>query len=158
MTDTLIASGEYLIEVIRDGKHGPEVIQRRHVPNMIVTSGKRQIWRNAAGISGAKPFGFLRIGTCGASPTGSQTNVISPITGTLRTASSKTLLAGTRTIQWVVSYASGAGSKSAANIKEVALLNQHTSPGGSAMSRSTFTPVSKTRADKIKITYRARLA
>lgn len=158
MFDEIKAAGEYLIEVIRDGKHGPEVITRRHVPNLIVNSGKKQIWRNAAGISGAKPFGQFRIGTCGVAATGSQTNVISPVTGTIKTASSKTLLSGTRTIQWVVSYPSGAGSKSAAGIKEVCLLNTHTSPGGSAMSRTVFTPVNKTTADKIRITYKARLA
>ena len=132
------------------------MIQRRQVPNLIVNTGKKQLWRKATGLN-TSLFKFLRIGTCGATPASGQSNVISPVTGTLRTADSITLLSGTRTFQWVVSYQSGGGTKSATNIKEVVVMNQHTSPGGSALSRSTFTAVSKTVADKLRITYKARV-
>src|SRR6478736_2912647 len=101
-------------------------------------------------------FTQMRIGTSAAAAASGQTNVLSPVTGTLR-AAAVTLLSGTRTMQWVVSYQSGAGTKSATNIREVVVMNSPTSPGGSALSRSTFTAVNKTTADKLRITYRARV-
>lgn len=156
INDELSAKGWYEIEVIRDGKNGPEVLERRVVPNLIVNSGKKQIWRMSSGLS-TKIFNFMRIGTSSGAAASSQTNVLSPVTGTLKTASLVTLLSGTRTMQWVISYASGSTSKSASNIKEVVVMNQHTSPGGSALSRSTFTAVNKTKADKLRITYSARV-
>ena len=143
-------------EVIRDGRHGPEVIARRITHNLVVNSGKRQIWRLVQGLQ-ANLFDQMRIGTSAAAAASGQTNVLSPVTGTINTVDSVTLLAGTRTAQWVISYPSGGGSKSATAIQEVSLLNQNTSPGGSAMMRSTFTPVNKTTADKLKITYNARI-
>ncbi len=156
LSDDLKAQGVFIVEVIRDGKNGPEVMQRRVAPNLVVNTGKRQLWRQATG-NNTNDFDQMRIGTSGASPNSGQTNVISPVTGTLNTVDSKTLLSGTRTFQWVISYPSGAGQKSAANIREVVVLNQNTSPGGSALSRSTFTAVNKTTADKLRITYRARV-
>lgn len=157
MPDYISAAGTFIIEVIRDGKAGPEVISRRVSPNLILNTGKRQLWRTASGLN-TNDFDQARIGTSGTAATGSQTNVLAPVTGTLNTVDSKTLLSGTRTMQWVISYPSGAGSKSASGIKEVCILNQNTSPGGSALSRSTFNAVNKTTSDKLKITYRARIS
>lgn len=148
--------GVFLIEVLRMGKSGIEVIQRETAKNLIVNTGKRQLWRMACGLN-TNDWDQLRIGTSGAAASSAQTNVLSPVTGTINTADSKTLLSGTRTFQLVISYPSGAGSKSATNIREVVVLNQNTSPGGSALARSVFTAVNKTTADKLKITYRARI-
>jgi hypothetical protein len=156
LNDELTAQGIYTIEVIRDGKNGPVVLERRVVPNLVVNTGKRQIWRMTSGLS-SKSFKFMRIGTSGGAANSGQTNLITPVTGTLKTVDSTTLLSTTRTMQWIISYPSGAGTKSATNIKEVVVMNQHTSPGGSALSRSTFTAVNKTTADKLRITYRARV-
>lgn len=156
LSEELQAQGVFTIEVVRDGKNGPEVLQRRVAPNLVVNTGKRQLWRQATGLN-ANDFDQMRIGTSGVAANSGQTNVVTPVTGTLNTVDSKTLLSGTRTMQWVISYPSGAGSKSATGIKEVVLLNQNTSPGGSALSRSTFTAVNKTTADKLRITYRARV-
>jgi hypothetical protein len=147
--------GFVTVELIRDGKDGPRVI-RREVHNLVLNTGKRQTWRQAAGLN-LNDWDQFRIGTCGAAANSGQTNVISPVTGTLNTADSKTLLAGTRTFQLVVSYPSGGGSKSATGIKEVVVLNQNTSPGGSALMRATFAAVNKTTADKLKITYNVRI-
>lgn len=156
LEDELTAQGVYTIEVIRDGKNGPEILERRVVPNLVVNTGKRQIWRMSSGLS-SSVFKFMRIGTSGGAAASGNTNVTTPVTGTLRTASLVTLLSGTRTMQWVVSYQSGGGTKSATNIKEVVVMNMHTSPGGSAMSRAVFSAVSKTTADKLRITYKARI-
>lgn len=144
------------IEVIRDSGDGPKVIQRRRTHNLVVNTGKRQTWRQACGLN-ANDWDQFRIGTSGVAANSAQTNVLSPVTGTLNTADSKTLLAGTRTFQLVISYPSGAGSKSATNIQEVVVLNQNTSPGGSALMRAIFTPVNKTTADKLKLTYNVRI-
>lgn len=156
MPDELQAQGIYIVEVLRDGKNGPEVLQRRVAPNLVVNTGKRQLWRIASALS-TSAFDQMRIGTSAVAANSAHTNVVSPVTGTLNTVDSKTLLAGTRTMQWVISYPSGAASKSATNIREVVILNQNTSPGGSALSRSVFTAVNKTTADKLRITYRARV-
>ena len=147
--------GFVTVETIRDGDHGPEVIARRVSHNLVVNVGKKQIWRLVMGLQ-LNLFDQMRIGTSAAAASSAQTNVLSPVTGTINTVDSKTISAG-RTAQWIVSYPSGGGSKSATGISEVALLNQNTSPGGSAMMRSTFTPVNKTTADKLKITYSARI-
>lgn len=156
--DSIKHMGGYIdIEVIRDGKNGPEVISHQRVPNLIVNTGKRQIWRQATGLN-TKVFNFFRIGTSSQAANSGQTNLTSPVTGTLKTADSKTLLSGTRTMQWVISYPSGGGTKSATNIQEVCLFNQHTSPGGSALMRAVFTSVNKTTHDKLRITYSARVS
>lgn len=156
ISDEITHYGEFDIELIRDGKNGPEVVMKREIRNLIVNTGKRQLWRIATGLNSSKVFDHFRIGTSGAAAASNQTNLLSPITGTLKTANSITLLSGTRTIQLVYSYPSGAGSKSA-GVEEVVILNEHTSPGGSALARAVFAAVPKTTADKLKITYRARV-
>ena len=101
----------------------------------------------------------MRIGTSPAAPAVGNTNVLSPVTGTLNTVDDATLLAATNTFQWVISYPSGTTStaKSATGISEVVLLNQNTSPGGSALMRSTFNAVNQTLVDKLGITYQVRI-
>jgi hypothetical protein len=144
------------IEVIRDSGDGPKVIKHVRTHNLVVNTGKRQTWRQACGLN-ANDWDQLRIGTCGVAAASGQTNAVSPVTGTINTADLKTLLAGTRTFQLVVSYPSGVGSKSATGIKEVVVLNQNTSPGGSALMRAVFSSVNKTTADKLKLTYNVRI-
>jgi hypothetical protein len=148
--------GHLAVEVIRDTPRGPKVLRRRDAHNLVVNTGKRQIWRVVSGLN-TSTFDQFRIGTSSVAAVSADTNVKSPVTGTLNTADSRTLLAGTRTHQWVISYPSGAGSKSATSIDEAVLLNQNTSPGGSAMMRSVFTSVNKTESDKLKLTYSSRI-
>lgn len=155
-TDQLPIEGGYVtVEVIRDGRYGPVVLKRVRSHNLVVNAGKKQIWRIVSGLS-SNLFDQMRIGTCGVAANSGHTNVLSPVTGTLTTVDSKTISAG-RTHQWIVSYPSGVGTKSATGIKEVVLLNQNTSPGGSCMMRAVFTTVNKTTADKLRITYTARV-
>jgi len=149
------------VELIRDGKHGPEVIARRISHNLIVNTGKKQLWRIASGLN-TSVFDQGRAGTSGAAATSAQTNILTPLTtadggGSLSTVDSRSLESGTRTHQWVWSYPSGAGSISAVGIQEACIMNQNTSPGGSALMRTVFTSVNKTENDKLKITYRARI-
>lgn len=157
IADAIEKYGGWLtVEVIRDGRDGPFVVQRTESHNLVVNTGKRQTWRQASGLN-TNDWDQFRIGTCGTSPNSAHTNVLTPVTGTINTADSKTLLAGTRTFQLVISYPSGGGSKSATGIKEMVVLNQNTSPGGSALARAIFTAVNKTTADKLKLTYNCRL-
>ena len=149
--------GWLTVEVIRDGAHGQEVIDRRVVPNLVVNTGKRQLLRLGSG-NQTKFFDQFRIGTSAAAPASGDTNVKSPIANTRKTVTTKTLLAGTRTHEWMFSYVSGVGSISANGIAEAVLLNQNTSPGGSALMRALISPtVNKTTADKLKLTYRLRI-
>lgn len=155
--DTDAVGGAFLIEVIRDGKHGPMVMSRAVKANLVVNTGKRQTWRQACNLN-TNDWDQMRIGTSAVAANSGQTNVISPVTGTINTVDQKTLLSGTRTFQLVISYPSGAGTKSATNIREVVILNQNTSPGGSALARAVFSAVNKTTADKLKIQYRLRIS
>lgn len=150
--------GVLTAEVIRDTPTGPKVMARRDSHNLIVNTGKRQIWRQATGLN-TKVFNFIRIGINSVAAGSADTNVKTAIASTLHTMDSKTLLSGTRTMQWVRSYPSGAGGTiiSVAAIKEAVVANQLTSPGGSILMRTVFTSVAKTKADKLKITYRARV-
>lgn len=156
ITDRAGMSSLVKIEVIRDGRHGPEVMRRIVSHNTVVNTGKKNAMRLITGNT-TKAYNQIRVGTSGAAVTSVQTNVLSPVAGTLTTCDSITLSGATRTYNWVHSYPSGVGSISAANIQEVSILNQGTSPGGSAWNRSTFAAVSKTEDDKLKITYKARI-
>jgi len=156
LKDNAKFGGFVTVEVIRDGKNGPEVIKRIVTHNLVVNTGKRQTWRMCTGLN-TNIWDQFRIGTCGAAANSGQSNVLSPVAASLNTADSKTLLSGTRTLQLVISYPSGGGSISANNIQEVCVLNQNTSPGGSALMRAVFTSVNKTTADKLKLTYNVRI-
>lgn len=146
--------GHVDVEVIRDGADGPVVIQRRRVHNLVVNAGKRQTWRQASGLN-ANDWDQFRIGTNGGAASSAQTNVVSPVVGSINTADNRTMVG--RTFQLMISYPSGAGTLSASNIQEVAVLNQNTSPGGSALMRAVFAAVNKTTADKLKLTYSVRI-
>jgi hypothetical protein len=153
--------GVVTMEVIRDGKHGPEVIHRQETHNTVVNVGKRQVLRTLVGLQ-TSLMKCMRIGTSGAAVSSVQTNLLSPIASTRKTFSAKTMSAtagGPRTLQIVACYASSAGSLSVAGIKEVCILNQITTPGGTALMRAIFgTSVNKTKSDKIKITYSLRIS
>lgn len=144
-----VGGGVFEIELIRDGKSGPKVLQRREIHNTVVTSGKKKIWRIVAGLNTTENYDQMRIGTSPATPLASNVNVLSPVAASLSTVDTKSLLSGTRTLQLVISYPSGTSKLSATNIREVAVLCQLTSPGGSAMARATFTAVNKTTSDKL---------
>lgn len=145
--------GYFTLEIIRDGRNGPEVIHKSLHPNTIVNVGKKQMWRMLTGLS-TKLFKFGRAGSNSAAASSADTNVKTAITGTLKTCESITMSGRTLNLVW--SYASGAGTKSG-TFKEIAILNQRTSPGGSALARAVLSPVAaKTTADKLKLTYTVR--
>jgi len=144
----------YTIELIRDGKNGPETIQRQVVNNLVTSVGKREILRLAAGLL-TENMDHMRIGTSPAAAASNQADVLSPVAGTQVTVTTKTM--DGRTLELMYSYESSAGSISAAAIQEVAILGQITSDGASAYSRAVFSSVNKTTADKLKITYQVRI-
>ncbi len=156
LTDRIPDMGGFVeLEVIRDGKNGPEVIARRRAHNLIVNVGKKRMWKMTIGTS-TKVWRQFRLGSNSAAAGSGDTNVKTAIASTIRTVDSKTVDSG-RTYKWIVSYPSGGGSLSAAAIKECVLSDQHTTPGGSILMRCVFTPVAKTTADKLRITYKARI-
>lgn len=155
--DSVQLGGFFRVEVIRDTPEGPKVIHRQEVHNLVVTVGKKQLWAKVTATN-THFWKYFRIGTCGATGASNMTNVLSPITGTLKTCNSIGLSGATRTFHWMYSYPSGAGSKSATGIKEVVLADQITSPGGSILARAVLSAVNKTTADKLKIVYAARIS
>lgn len=156
-SDKMEMGGYVIVEVIRDTPQGPRVIERRVSHNLIVNVGKKQMWRKATGLS-VKLWKFMRIGTSANAAASNQTNLVSPITSTLKTVDSFTMSGATRTFAWIISYPSGVSTKTVTGIKEVILGDQHTSPGGSILMRALISPaVNKTTHDKFRITYKARV-
>jgi hypothetical protein len=152
--DRVGARGVLMAEVIRDTREGPKVIQRVCAFNTVLSVGKKQTWRMASGLN-TNTWDQGRIGSSSAALASANTNVTTAITGTINTVDSKTMSGRTYVVVW--SYPSGAGSKSA-TVKEAVILNQNTSPGGSALCRVLLSPVvTKTTADKIKLTYQVRI-
>lgn len=164
--DTTRTIGGYAtVELIREGKDGPRVISRETVDNVVLNSGKRLTWLMSSG-KDTRQWDYYRLGKSAVSAADTAfDNVKSAITDSLINIPSaqRTILAG-RTFQWVISYiASGGGFTGSNNtiissnsIQESVILNEGTSPGGSALMRITFTAVNKTRADKLKVTYTLR--
>jgi hypothetical protein len=152
-----LIGGEVLIEVIRDTPEGPKVIHSQVNKNLIVNVGKKRLWKMAIGTT-TKQFRFWRLGKNSAAAGSGDTNVKTALaTANIRTVDSRTVDAG-RTYKWVVSYPSGGGSLSAPAIKEVVLMDAKTTPGGSILMRTLVSPtVSKTTADKVRFTYKARI-
>ena len=148
-------TARYTVELIRDSRDGPRVIERRVADNLVVNIGKINILRLAADLT-SKAMDNIRVGTSGAAAASNQTNVLSPVSGTLTALNSQTMSG--RTLQLMFSYASGSGSISATGIREVAILAQNTSPGGSCFSRAVFAAVNKTTSDKLKITYELKIS
>lgn len=152
--DRVGARGMLMAEVIRETREGPKVIQRSCAFNTVLNTGKKQTWRMTAGLN-TNNWDQGRIGSSSQAITSAQTNVTTAITGTINTVDSKTMSGRTYVIVW--SYPSGAGTKSA-TVKEAVILNQNTSPGGSALCRVLLSPtVTKTTADKLKLTYQVRI-
>lgn len=154
--DRMVLQGEAVIELIRDGKNGPEVIHRQVRKNLVVNVGKKKIIQMIQG-NVASTYDHFRLGRNTVAANSGQTNVITAITSTIHTVTTATLSTG-RTFRWMYSWVSGGGSLSATGIGELAVLNQQTSPGGSMMARVVLSPVvNKTTADKLKITYKLRI-
>ncbi len=152
--DGLKVQGFFLVEVIRDTRDGPKVIQRVVTPNIVVTTGKKYLLQQASGLV-SKFYKFGRAGINSAAAVVGDTNVKTAITGTLKTITSITMSGQTLVLVW--SYASGAATKSAA-FKEIAILSQHTTPGGTALARAVLSPLAtKTTADKLKLTYSVKV-
>lgn len=152
--ESVVMQGHLLCEVIRDTRDGPKVIQRICAPNIIVTTGKKYLLQIASGLA-SKLYKFGRAGINSAAAVVGDTNVKTAITGTLKTITSITMSGQTLVLVW--SYASGAGTKTA-SFKEIAILSQHTTPGGTALARVVLSPLAtKTTADKLKLTYSVKV-
>lgn len=147
--------GTYVLEVIRDTGRGPEVIQRVEGHNIVLNTGKKQTWRMSSGLS-AKLWKFFQLGHNSVAVSSGDSGVKTAITSSIKTASSQTMSG--RTYQIIVSYPSGGGTLSAANIKEFSVNNTITSASHTSLCRALVTPVvNKTTADKLKITYQVRI-
>jgi hypothetical protein len=149
------------VEVWRDGKHGPELIQHVRSHNLVMNAGKKHIWELVSGHK-ATHFNQMRLGSNSAAATSGGTQVKTAIAGSRNTCDSVTLGTG-RTFVWMNSYPSGSatttgGVLSFAAAKEVVICCNNATPGGTCMMRCVFTSVAKTKADKLKITYSARIS
>lgn len=150
-----LEGGYYTVEVIRDRGNGPEVIQRVDGHNIVLNTGKKQVWRMSNGLS-TKQWKWFQLGHNSAAASSGDSGVKTAITSTIKTATVITMSG--RTFQLVISYPSGGGTLSAANIKEFSVNNTLTSAAHTSLCRALISPVvSKTTADKLKITYQVRI-
>ena len=150
-----LEGGYFTVEVIRDRGNGPEVIRRVDGKNIVLNAGKKQTFRMSSGLS-SKAWKWFQLGKSSAAVSSGDAGVKPAITSTIKTNSSQTMSGRTYTI--VVSYPSGAGSLSAAAIKEFAVNNTLTSASHTSLCHALISPVvAKTTADKLKITYNIRI-
>jgi len=139
MNEEMIIKGHLVIEIIApDGK----VKEKVETPNTIVTAGKNLVATLVSGSGTA--FSHMAIGTDSTSVVVGDTTLGSE-TGRV-TLTSKT--ATDNTIAYIGDFPAGTGT---GTIVEAGILNA--SSGGTMLNRATFSSVSKSASDALKITW-----
>ena len=138
MEEKMEIKGKLKIEVVRNGK----VIETKEVDNIIVTTGKNLVATLVAG-SGTS-FTHMAIGTSATAEAISNT--------TLGTETGRVLLTGKTVASNVISFTgdfpAGTGT---GTIVEAGIMNASSS--GVMLNRATFSSVSKTASDALKISW-----
>lgn len=138
MNDNLNVKGDLIIQVIRDGK----VIEERKETNVITTVGKNLIATLVSGSGTA--FSHMAIGTDSTTEAAGDTAL--GVEAGRVTLTSKSVTSGT--IAYIGDFPAGTGTGS---IVEAGIFNA--SSGGTMLNRTTFSAVTKTASDALKITW-----
>lgn len=138
MEEQMEIKGKLKIELVRNGK----VIETKEVDNIIVTTGKNLVATLVAG-SGTS-FTHMAIGTSATAEALTNT--------TLGTETGRVLLTGKTVASNVISFTgdfpAGTGT---GTIVEAGIMNASSS--GVMLNRATFSSVSKTASDALKISW-----
>lgn len=139
MKENMNIKGKLTIQLVRDGK----VIEEQKVNNVITASGKNLICQLVTGESTAD-FTHMEIGT---SSTEENVNDLALVTPTGRVVlTSKGIAANV--ITFIGDFPAGTGT---GTIAEAGIFND--SVDGVMLNRATFSPISKTAADALKISW-----
>ncbi len=138
MNEEIGIKGKLKIQLIRDGK----VIQEEKVNNIIVTTGKGLVATLVSGTGTA--FSHMAIGTDNTAEVIGDTALTAEV-GRV-TLTSKAVTANV--IDYIGDFPAGTGT---GTIVEAGILNASSS--GTMLNRATFSSVSKTASDALKITW-----
>ena len=133
------ATGDVYIDVIRDGA----VVEKRHIPNLVVTVGKNFIASRMTGTA-QSVMSHMAIGS-GATAVAAGDTTLGTELGRVALGSST---ASGSTITYTATFIGGQGT---GNIVEAAILNASTA--GTMLCRTVFPVVSKQVADTIAVTW-----
>ena len=138
MNEQIGIKGKLKIQLIRDGK----VIQEEKVNNVIVTTGKSLVASLVSGSGTA--FSYMAIGTDNTTEVVGDTTLTSEIGRVVLT--SKT--AAANVISYIGDFPAGTGT---GTITEAGVLNASSS--GTMLNRATFSSITKSASDALKITW-----
>jgi hypothetical protein len=139
MNEAMGIKGKLKIELIRDGK----VIETKEKDNVITTAGKYLICQLVTGAE-VTEFTHMAIGTNSTTETASDTTLGSESGRVILTASN----ISTNVITYIGDFPAGTGT---GTITEAGIFNSDTD--GTMLNRATFSAISKTAADALKITW-----
>lgn len=139
LNEGLKATGEVFIDIIRDGK----VVEKKHIPNLVVTTGKNFIASRMTGTA-QSVMSHMAIGSnstavvAGDSTLGTELNR-QPLGSATASGS---------TITYTATFIGGQGT---GNVVEAGIFNA--SSAGTMLCRTVFPVVSKQAADTIAVTW-----
>jgi formylmethanofuran dehydrogenase subunit A len=139
MKENMNIKGKLTIQLVRDGK----VIEEQKVNNVITAAGKNLICRLVTGES-TDDFTHMEIGTSTQAEDVNDLAVISPTGRVVLTSKGITA----NVITFIGDFPAGTGT---GTIAEAGIFNDATS--GTMLNRATFSPISKTAADALKISW-----
>lgn len=138
MKETLGIKGKLTLELVREGK----VVESQKIDNVITDDGKALI---ALLVSGAgTTFSHMAIGTDNTSETAADTALYAEAARVTLTSSG----VATNVITYVGDFPAGTGT---GTIQEAGIFNAASS--GTMLNRATFSAITKTAADALKITW-----
>lgn len=133
------ATGDVYIDVIKDG----QVVEQRHIPNLVVTVGKNFIASRMTGTA-QSVMSHMAIGS-GSTAVAAGDTILGTELGRVTLGSST---ASGSTITYTATFPGGTGT---GNVVEAGIFNASTA--GTLLCRTVFPVVSKQAADTIAVTW-----
>jgi len=141
LNEALKATGEVFIDVIKDG----QVVEKRHIPNLVVTVGKNFIASRMTGTAQGV-MSHMAIGSSSTAVAAGDT-ILGTELGRVSLGSST---ASGSTITYTATFPGGTGT---GNVVEAGIFNNATANTGTLLCRTVFPVVSKQVADTIAVTW-----
>ena len=144
-----LSNSNVVVEVFRDGK----LIARRTKHNLVMNTGKAQMAKRLV-TAPSTYFQFMRLGTNAAAAASGQTKITTAIASSQRTCDTAAM-SGTRTAKFIRTWIGA--NFSASGICEAGIYDHRTHATGVMLARVTFTAVTKTNSDTLKLTWTVKV-
>lgn len=141
LNEGLKATGEVFIDIIKDG----QVVEKRHVPNLVVTIGKNFIASRMTGTA-QSVMSHMAIGSGSTAVAAGDATLVTEL-GRVSLGSST---ASGSTITYTATFPGGTGT---GNVVEAGIFNAAGANNGFLLCRTVFPVVSKQVADTIAVTW-----